>query len=236
MYALVGNIGHIPLIKEFDLIPFGDFRLNIMNSFTREVYFDLGIEDAIVSPELTLPQARDIGGYTIHMGRIPLMLTERCFIKENFGCQRCNKATFEDRMGERFPIIREFEHRNLILNSRLTYMGDKKSDLASARLNRSHFIFSVENGDEIIRLLGAYKRGEKLPYEVRRLGKREFEPVKETQKNQKRKPIKMENNKTKSPEKSGSKKPENEKLPLPRLLNPSHTMKPQGIKAKKIKK
>ena len=236
LYALVGNIGHIPLVKEFGLVPFGDFRLNIMNSFTRDAYFDLGIEDAIVSPELTLPQARDIGGYTVHMGRIPLMLTERCFIKENFGCQRCNKATLEDRMGEKFPIIREFEHRNLILNSRLTYMGDKKSDLASARLNRGYFIFSVENGDEIIRLLGAYKRGDKLPYEVRRLGKREFEPVKESHKNQKRKPAKMENNKTKSPEKNGSKKPENEKLPLPRLLNPSHTMKPQGIKAKKIKK
>ena len=236
LYALVGNIGHIPLTREFGLIPFGDFRLNIMNSYTRETYRELGIEEAILSPELTLPQARDIGGYTIHMGRIPLMLTERCFIKENFGCQRCNKATLEDRMGERFPIIREFEHRNIILNSRLTYMGDKKNDLASARLSRGHFIFSIESGDEIIKLLKAYERSDRLPYEVRRLGKRDFEAVKETPKNQKRRPSKMENTKTKNTEKNSEKKPQGEKLPLPRLLDPSHTKKPTVPNIKRIKK
>ena len=178
LYALVGNIGHLSLVKEFDLVPFGDFRLNVMNAYTKEAYRDLGIKDIILSPELTLPQARDIGGYTIHMGRIPLMLTERCFVKENFGCQKCNKAHLEDRMGERFPIIREFEHRNLILNSRLTYMGDKLRDLMAARLTEGHFIFSVESPDEIIKLLFAYYKHEPLPYEVRRLGKREFEQPK----------------------------------------------------------
>lgn len=236
LYALVGNISHISLAKEFGLIPFGDFRLNIMNSFTKEAYLDLGVEEAILSPELTLPQARDIGGYTIHMGRIPLMLTERCFIKENFGCQRCNKAYLEDRMGEKFPIIREFEHRNLILNSRLTYMGDKKNDLAAARLTRGHFIFSTESPEEIIRLLSSYQKGERLPYEVRRLGKREFEPARDAQNKTKRKSKYMENNKVKSPEKSEVKKSGGEKLPLPRILRPSHTMKPDGIKAKKIKR
>ena len=236
MYALVGNIGHISLIREFDLIPFGDFRLNIMNSYTKETYLNLGIENAILSPELTLPQARDIGGYTIHLGRIPLMLTERCFVKENFGCQRCNKAYLEDRMGERFPIIREFEHRNLIMNSRLTYMGDKKSDLTSARLTRGHFIFSTETPDEIIRLLDAYQNGDRLPYEVRRLGKREFEPTRDAQNKTKRKSKYMENSKAKSPEKSEVKKNGGEKLPLPRLLDPSHTKKPQTPKIKRIKK
>ena len=236
LYALVGNIGHITLAREFGLIPFGDFRLNIMNSFTREAYTSLGIEEFILSPELTLPQARDIGGYTIHLGRIPLMLTERCFIKENFGCQKCNKAHLEDRMGERFPIIREFEHRNLILNSRLTYMGDKKNDLTAARLTRGHYIFSTEGADEIICLLEAYENGDRLPYEVRRLGKREFDAPKENAKNQKRKPTKMENNKTKSPEKSGTKQQNSDKLPLPRLLDPSHNKKPPSPKIKKIKK
>lgn len=236
MYAFVGNIGHISLVREFNLIPFGDFRLNIMNSYTKETYLKLGIENAILSPELTLPQARDIGGYTIHLGRIPLMLTERCFVKENFGCQRCNKAYLEDRMGERFPIIREFEHRNLIMNSRLTYMGDKKADLTSARLTRGHFIFSNESPEEIIKLLSSYQNGERLPYEVRRLGKREFEPARDAQNKTKRKSKYMENSKAKSPEKTGAKKNESEKLPLPRLLDPSHNKKPQPPKIKRIKK
>ena len=240
MYALVGNIGHFPLAKEFGLISFGDFRLNIMNSYTKNVYEDFGAENLILSPELTLPQARDISGYTIHLGRIPLMLTERCFIKENFGCQKCNKAHLEDRMGEKFPIIREFEHRNLILNSRLTYMGDKRGELAAARLNKGHFIFSVESGKEIIDLLSAYYQGMPLPYEVRRLGKREFEqPKKLTQdKDTKRKPQKMENKNTNNAKKTDQdeKKGGAKKIPLPRTLDPWRVKKPPTPNFKKIKK
>ena len=240
MYALVGNIGHFSLAKEFGLIPFGDFRLNIMNSYTKECYMELGAEKMILSPELTLPQARDIGGFTIHMGRLPLMLTERCFIKENFGCQKCNKAYLEDRMGERFPIIREFEHRNLILNSRLTYMGDKRGDLMAARLTKGHFIFSVESGKEIVDLLFTYYQNQPLPYEVRRLGKREFEqPKKAVQhSNTQRKPKKMENKNTNTEKKTNKdeKKSEAEKLPLPRTLDPWHNKKPPVPKFKKLKK
>ena len=237
MYALVGNIGHLSLVNEFDLVPFGDFRLNIMNSYTKEAYRDLGIKDMILSPELTLPQARDIGGYTIHMGRIPLMLTERCFVKENFGCQKCNKAHLEDRMGEKFPIIREFEHRNLILNSRLTYMGDKFRDLIAARLVEGHFIFSVESGEEIVKLLFAYYKHQPLPYEVRRLGKREFEqPKKATNKPQAKGKSKNMENTNKKPRPTEEKKPSDEKFPLPRLLDPSHNKKPPVPTFKKMKR
>ena len=237
MYALVGNIGHFPLAKEFDLIPFGDFRLNVMNSYTRETYEDLGAEHLILSPELTLPQARDIGGYTIHLGRIPLMLTERCFVKENFGCQKCNKAYLEDRMGEKFPIIREFEHRNLILNSRLTYMGDKHRDLLAARLTEGHFIFSVESGDEIIKLLFAYYEHQPLSYEVRRLGKREFEqPKKVANKPQSKGKSKHMENTNKKTRPTEEKKPSDEKFPLPRLLDPSHNKKPPVPTFKKMKR
>ena len=256
MYALVGNLGHFSLAKDHGLIPFGDFRLNIMNSYTRDVYASLGAEEIITSPELTLPQARDIGGFTIHMGRIPLMLTERCFIKENFGCQRCNKAAFEDRMGERFPIMREFEHRNLILNSRLTYMGDKKSDLMSARLTKGHFIFSVEDSDEIIDLLFAYYKSEPLPYEIRRLGRRDFQLLKDTKKTldtqknqngptpaQKGKRLQRGAEKIRGRNmQSETKKPQNkkekpeEKVKLPRLLDPSHTKKPAKPGIRKLKK
>jgi putative protease len=117
--------------------------------------------------------ARDIGGSVIVYGRIPLMLTERCFIKENFGCDRCGKASLVDRTKERFPLIREFDHRNLILNSTPTYMGDKSSDLSSASLESHHFIFTVESAKEISQVVDAYKNKRALPYPVRRMGKRQ---------------------------------------------------------------
>jgi hypothetical protein len=115
--------------------------------------------------------ARDIGGGEIVMGRLPLMLTERCFIKENFSCQGCGKSALSDRTGAKFPIIREWQHRNIILNSIRTYMGDKKRELAFAGILHQHFIFTNESADEAIKLIDAYKKGTVLP-SVRRIGSR----------------------------------------------------------------
>ena len=172
-YALVGNIGHVSLVRQYGLIPIGDFRLNVTNSSTAEVYGDLGIDALVLSPELTLPQARDIGGATVVYGRIPLMLTERCFMKESFGCDKCGKCALTDRKGEKFPMMREYRHRNLILNSHVTYMGDRRDELRRAGLTDSHLIFSTESPKEIRSALAALASGKPLAAPgVRRMGKR----------------------------------------------------------------
>ncbi len=171
-YALTSNIGHISLAKRTGLVPIGDFRLNITNSASRAVYHELGVGFCILSPEITLPMARDIGGGEIVYGKIPLMLTERCFIKENFGCDTRERAFLSDRTGVKFPLICEFGHRNLVLNSRPTYMGDKKSELDSAGISHRHFIFTNENARDIASVINAYENSRPLKCEVRRIGKR----------------------------------------------------------------
>ena len=173
MYALVGNLGQIELVKSYGLTPVGDFRLNATNSHTAEVYHSLGIEHLVLSPELTLPKARDVGGSVITYGRIPLMITERCFMKENFGCKNCGNAALTDRKGEKFPMLREFPHRNIILNSVPTYLGDRTKELSQYKIASKHLLFTVERGDEIVRILKAHKAG--LPLadgKVRRAGRR----------------------------------------------------------------
>ena len=172
-YALVGNISHIALAKAAGLLPFGDFRLNVANSLTKEEYKRLGVTEFILSPELSLPMARDIGGGVIVYGRIPLMLTERCFIKENFGCEKCTSASLVDRTGAKFPLMREWRHRNLLLNSTPTYMGDKQRELDSAGIGARHFIFTKESAGEIASLVSRYQSGASLPG-ARRMGSRGF--------------------------------------------------------------
>ncbi len=171
-FALVGNISHVALAKDMGLTPIGDFRLNVANSASAELYSSLGVDRIVLSPELTLPQVRDIGGGVITLGKIPLMLTERCFIKENFGCEKCGRASFTDRKGAKFPILREYQHRNIIFNSALTYMGDKKSDLRAAAVVHEHYIFSTETSEECAKLIFDYKRGNELSVPHRRIGKR----------------------------------------------------------------
>ena len=172
MYALVSNIGQIEAVKSLGFRIFGDFRLNVTNGESSNIYEEMGVTHIILSPELTLPQARDVGGGLITYGRIPLMITERCFISENFGCESCNKCALTDRKGEKFPMMREFSHRNIIFNSTPTYMGDRLSELSTHRIRSEHFIFSVESSREIITVLDAINDAAPLPRRVRRIGRR----------------------------------------------------------------
>ncbi len=160
-YALIENIGSFGLALDAGLLPICDFRMNITNSHTKATLEELGAERFILSAELDVPKARDIGGGAIVYGRIPLMITERCFIKENFSCSGCKKSAFTDRRGKHFPLMREYEHRNLILNSEITYMADKMQDIRRAGLSE-HFIFSVESSDQILSVIGAYKTGQPI--------------------------------------------------------------------------
>jgi putative protease len=171
-YALVSNLGHLDLAKEQGLIPIGNFRLNVTNSLTRAALGELGIKTLLLSPELTLPMQRDIGGGVITYGRIPLMLTERCFIKESFGCEKCGSASLRDRKGSSFPMIYQYGHRNVILNSLPTYMGDKKEELEREGISHTHLLFSVESCDEAIGTVKAYFSGIPLACPTRRIGAR----------------------------------------------------------------
>ena len=171
-YALVSNIGAIFLAKNAGLVPIGDFRLNVWNSFSLSALYGMGLSDIILSPELSYEVANALGGRAVVYGRIPLMLTERCFIKESFGCDKCNCASLKDRLGMSFPIMREWGHRNIILNSKVTYMADK---LGNHRFSE-HYIFSTERAGEINGVITSYVTNKKAPVNMqyRRMGKRDF--------------------------------------------------------------
>lgn len=182
-YALVGNISHIGWAKDAGLIPIGDFRLNITNAQAAAAYCEMGIEYGIASAELTLQGLSRLSSRcslklgAVVYGRIPLMLTERCFIKDSFGCERCESASLTDRRGVSFPLMREHQHRNLILNSAITYMADKQNELSRAGVRVNHFLFTTEGAEDVRRVIKAYRN--RLSYQkvqgapMRRIGKRE---------------------------------------------------------------
>ncbi|MBE6555044.1 MAG: U32 family peptidase [Ruminococcaceae bacterium] len=172
-HALVGNLGHLALATEAGLVPHGDFRLNVTNSETLSVLLALGFEDVLLSPELTLPQIRDLRGRAdaVIYGRIPLMTLEKCVGRELGGCDACHKGElqFVDRRGEKFPILRAMPHRNIILNSRPTVMSDRGRELSAAGVRGGHFIFTVESAQEAERVIGDYLEGRAPTGPVRRI-------------------------------------------------------------------
>ncbi len=172
MYTLVGNIGHLKLVLSAGLVPVPDFRLNVYNSFAAKEYAERGFGDIMLSPELTLPEVYSVGGRCIVYGRLPLMLTERCFMKASFGCGECSRCSLTDRRGVAFPMMREYKHRNIIFNSAITYLGDKSRE--RERLSGEHFIFSFEDKFEAISVIDAFRYSKPFPlkYPMRRIGKR----------------------------------------------------------------
>lgn len=173
--ALVGNIGAVKLARDAGFTVIGDFRFNIMNSFSYRAVADMGVSDSLLSVELPLPAARAVGGRALVYGRIPLMLTERCFIRENFGCNKCSKCSLTDRKGAKFPLVREWQHRNLILNSAPVYVGDRMEEVTRGGRLRTHYLFTVESVSEARGVLAAFRRRQPYPFRTayRRIGMRE---------------------------------------------------------------
>ncbi len=165
-YALVGNIGHTDICDEAKLIRLGDYRLNIYNRESVEAYGKEGFGEMLLSPELTLPQIRDIGRNTavIVYGRLPLMTLEKCVIKEIADCEKCrsSSAVLKDRRGIEFPVLREWEHRSIIYNSVPVYMADRQDVLSDNGIMSRHFIFSAESPEEVDQVIEAY-RSKKAP-------------------------------------------------------------------------
>ncbi len=173
-YALVTNLGNIKIAHELGFELYADLRFNIASnesfsafeSLDRDYFFKI----VILSPEATLPQMRDIArehknaSVTVY-GRVPLMLLERCILRGNAkpseGCSVCRDKNYTliDRTGAGFPVVREWQHRNVIYNSQSIYMADRQNVLESAGLRSHHFIFSVESREEIDRIIDSYTRG-----------------------------------------------------------------------------
>ena len=174
-HALIGNVGHLDLALTHGLIPHGDFRLNIANNASAATIESLGFKDFVLSPELSLPKIRDIGGAAsaVVYGRLPLMLLEKCVGKEIGSCRSCQNGQIrlKDRRGVSFPVLREWKHRSVVYNSLPTALPDRMHELYSAGIRGEHFIFSTETQEECASVIKAFQKGTALPFETRRLPK-----------------------------------------------------------------
>lgn len=165
-HVLVSNLGHIAPAKKLGMTLHGDFRLNIFNKWTADALLSLGFEDLIASPELTLPQLREIGLPYIVYGRIPLMTLEKCCIRDLYSCDDCSQRGFLpliDRMNVSFLLTRAWKHRNILYNSVPVYMADRQKELPAAG---QHFIFTDEAPETI---LAAHKNELPPQAKVRRI-------------------------------------------------------------------
>lgn len=176
-HAAVGNIGALSLVRGKGLTVIADIRFNAASTQTVAILEKLGARSVILSPELSLPQMRDISGdvAAVVYGRLPLMVLEKCVIRDTYGCEECKSrsiyepVTLTDRKGISFPVYREWQHRSVIYNSLPTCMSDKKDALEKANITSRHFIFTSETPSEVDHVIHAHRQGLPLGKPVRRI-------------------------------------------------------------------
>lgn len=159
--ALVGNIGHIQYVKGAGFEVRCDFGLNTFNSQSLKVLKDLGLLSATLSFELRYEQIRDlskaIDSELIVYGRLPLMITENCIIKSSTGVCACDSFSgLKDRQGASFPVVPEYKHRNVVLNSKKLFLADKREEMGKLGLWGERLMFTTENAVECLAVVKRY--------------------------------------------------------------------------------
>ena len=168
--ALVGNLGLLIPVRECGLAIRGDFGLNIYNSRAMEVCKRLELESVLLSFEMTLPQIRDVSKCVdtelLVYGRMPLMVTENCIMKNSTGQCICGQGQQKlvDRTGAEFPIIHDGRScRSVLLNGKKLSLLDRQEDLHRLGLWSLRLYFTTENPREVDRVLRDFVNG--APFE-----------------------------------------------------------------------
>ena len=151
--ALCSDIGSYESAKKIGMKVFGNFGLNIFNSESAKMF-----NSPILSFETSLSQANRINAEDtgiIAYGRVPLMLTRNCPVKNRIGCEKCKKqGKLTDRKGYEFPVVCSPYPCVEILNPNPIYMGDKIDQIKTDFI---HFYFTNETRDEIYEIISLYK-------------------------------------------------------------------------------
>ena len=159
--ALVGNIGHIQFARGHGMDVRGDFSLNAFNSEALRVLNSLRLKSATLSFELSLSDIRDmvkpLDTELIVYGRLPLMITESCIVKNCTGVCTCeNFPGLTDRQGATLPVVPEFGCRNVLLNSKKLFMADKRRATSALGLWAERLYFTTENAIECVSVMKRY--------------------------------------------------------------------------------
>ena len=159
--ALISNIGQLQFARSHGMNVRGDYGLNVFNSETLRILRSLGLKSAALSFELRLTEIRDLSKHIdteiIIYGRLPLMITETCIVKNSTGACTCDSFNgLVDRQGALFPIVPEFGCRNTLLNSSKLFMADRRRAIASLGLWAGRLMFTTENALECVSVMKRY--------------------------------------------------------------------------------
>lgn len=132
-WVFCGNLALIELAKDLGFKIFGAMGLNVHNSQTLNTLKQMGVAAAMLSAEFSLKELNHIStpmpvGIFAY-GKLPLMLTRNCPIKNGKSCKDCGgKSALTDRKGISFKVMCR-EGYSEVLNSLPVYMADRLPEI-----------------------------------------------------------------------------------------------------------
>ncbi len=159
-YAFCGNIAAVTLCKKAGILPIFDFSMNIFNSESASTAEKLGAVGITLSPELTYTQINSVKsplptGF-IGYGRLPLMLTRNCPLKNGRTCAECDKnGKLTDRKEISFPVRCRAGFSELF-NSRPLWLAERTDEFATDFMT---LYFTFETPEECENVISRYRDG-----------------------------------------------------------------------------
>ncbi|MBO7519724.1 MAG: DUF3656 domain-containing protein, partial [Clostridia bacterium] len=158
--AYCGNLAAINLAREAGLTVIASNGLNCLSNESVSAIRALGAHKVILSAEVNISEAVSLSGAPkgiFAYGRLPLMLTRNCPVKNVKTCKECGKnGVLRDRKGVLFPVTCG-EGYCEILNCAPVYLGDKQKDLCF--FGFLLFYFTDENSAAVREILDKYAEG-----------------------------------------------------------------------------
>ena len=160
--AFCGTLAAKQLAESEGFSAIADIGFNAYNSEAAAELEELGAVGVIISPELKAEQLNTVNspllkGYFAY-GRLPIMLTRNCPVK-NGDCAACKKdRVLTDRMGIKFPVkcVNGFAE---VFNSKPHYLADRQSEFTG--LDFAYLYFTFEEKEEAKNIIEAYKKQKK---------------------------------------------------------------------------
>ncbi len=159
--AFCSTLAATELAKRAGMKTVSDFGFNIYNSASVSHHGKQGAVAAVLSPELLLTDAKEIKGDIpkglISYGRLPLMLTRNCPVKNGLTCSECKRGqSLIDRKETQFPIRCRNGYSEL-LNSKVIWLADRKNELDG--IDFQVLYFTDESPERVDEVITAYQNG-----------------------------------------------------------------------------
>ncbi len=160
--AFCGNIAAVTLCNEAGVTPVFHYSMNVFNSQSAACAKQYSAGAVTLSAELKTDAINKIEAPLptgiIAYGRLPLMLTRNCPLKNGRTCDECDKKGFiTDRMGIDFPIRCNMGYSEL-LNSKPIYLAERLDEFS---VDYMVLMFTTEDKDECKNIIEKYNTGKR---------------------------------------------------------------------------